>query len=67
MTGSSVTGDDRDGEQPYPATPRHKAPLGECSYCDRERAAGNDFHPSHDASRRCESGRHNHCSCEACF
>lgn len=33
-------------------THRHKATTGECAYCDRERAAGNDFHPSHDASPR---------------
>jgi len=46
---------------------RHKAPIGECVSCDRERAGGNDFHPSHDASEHCESGRHNHCSCDLCF
>jgi len=46
---------------------RHKAQPGECVYCDGERAAGNDFHPSHDASDRCESGRHSHCSCDTCF
>lgn len=46
---------------------RHKAEPGECAYCDRERAAGNDFHPSHDASPRCESGQRSHCSCDACF
>ena len=46
---------------------RHKAPRGECEYCDREREAGLAFHPSHDACPRCESGKHNHCSCDACF
>lgn len=46
---------------------RHKLEPGQCAYCDRERAANNDFHPSHDASERCESGKHSHCSCDACF
>lgn len=53
-----------------PLTPparRHKAPEGVCRGCDEERAKGNDFHPPHDASSRCESGKHNHCSCDACF
>jgi hypothetical protein len=46
---------------------RHKAPEGECAICDRERAAGNNFHPPHDASDRCESGKRPHCSCDTCF
>jgi hypothetical protein len=46
---------------------RHKLALGECKFCDHERAQGNDFHPSHDASLRCESGKHNHCTCDVCF
>lgn len=43
---------------------RHKLPPGECSYCDGVKG---DFHPPHDASDRCESGKHNHCSCDECF
>jgi len=46
---------------------RHKCEPGACVYCDREREAGNSFHPSHDASPRCESGKRPHCSCSACF
>lgn len=46
---------------------RHQCDPGECTYCDRERARGNTYHPSHDASSRCQSGKHNHCSCGACF
>lgn len=46
---------------------RHKAEPGECPTCDRERAKNSDFHPPHDASPRCESGKHNHCSCDTCF
>lgn len=46
---------------------RHKLPAGECPYCDRERANNTTFHPAHDASDRCESGKHPHCSCDTCF
>lgn len=46
---------------------RHKLAPGECQYCDRERAAGSSFHPSHDASSTCKSGKHSHCTCDSCF
>lgn len=46
---------------------RHKLEFGQCAYCDREREAGVSFHPSHDASERCESGKHPHCTCDTCF
>lgn len=46
---------------------RHKARPGECTYCDAERLRHNSFHPPHDASPRCESGKYNHCSCDTCF
>lgn len=46
---------------------RHQLPPGECAYCDRERAAGNTFFPSHDASEGCQSGKHPHCTCDTCF
>jgi hypothetical protein len=48
-------------------TRRHKLPQGECAYCDRERAANVEFHPYHDASDRCQSGKHAHCTCDTCF
>ena len=41
-----------------------------CSYCDREYAKNGDkltMMPSHDASSRCQSGGHNHCTCDTCF
>lgn len=50
-----------------PTPHRHKAPEGECAYCDRERAQGVNFHPPHDASPNCESGKHSHCTCDTCF
>lgn len=46
---------------------QHKLEPGECAFCDHERADGNDFHPSHDASPFCDSGKHDHCSCDVCF
>jgi hypothetical protein len=46
---------------------RHKLPPGECPYCDREREQGVSFHPSHDASESCKSGKHPHCTCDSCF
>jgi len=46
---------------------RHQLPKGECAYCDRERESGNTFHPSHDASDQCRSGKRIHCSCDTCF
>ena len=48
-------------------TRRPKVAEGECVCCDRERAANNSFHPPHDASQFCQSGGHDHCSCDTCF
>lgn len=36
----------------------------DCAYCARETS---DFFPSHDAGSNCQSGRHNHCTCDSCF
>lgn len=46
---------------------RHRAPPGECKTCDEQRAKNDGFHPPHDASPRCESGKHTHCACDTCF
>lgn len=51
---------------------RQKAPPGECKTCDKERAEEAEtgraaFHPPHDPSPRCGSGKRNHCSCGVCF
>ena len=35
-----------------------------CAYCERYKG---QMHPSHDASARCESGKHEHCTCDVCF
>lgn len=56
-------------DNPKPARPRHrqKADPGECAYCDSLRERGESFHPPHDVSSNCESGRRDHCSCDRCF
>ena len=50
-----------------PLSRRHKAGKGECKSCDEFRAEGLEFHPSHDASLACQSGRRPHCTCDECF
>lgn len=40
---------------------------GECTYCDDQKAKGNNFFPPHTARQSCQSGRHNHCTCDTCF
>lgn len=37
---------------------------GECRSCI---LIGDGFGPSHEASSRCESGGHAHCTCDTCF
>jgi len=37
----------------------------DCASCQREGRGA--FMPPHDASRRCKSGAHAHCSCDTCF
>ena len=36
-----------------------------CAYCKAH--ASDAMMPHHDASPRCESGKHNHCTCDTCF
>jgi hypothetical protein len=45
---------------------RRRSRVAGCSTCDRD-PEGRQIMPPHDASDRCESGRHNHCSCDTCF
>jgi len=54
-------------KKPVREVRRDLLPPGECKGCDDIRARGETFAPYHDASPRCESGRHNHCSCDTCF
>lgn len=48
-----------------PKKRRYVLPHGECTYCDKYR--DESMMPPHDASDRCESGKHNHCTCDVCF
>jgi hypothetical protein len=40
-----------------------KAEMAACPTCQRDDPRG----PAHFASRRCESGRRNHCTCDTCY
>jgi hypothetical protein len=42
-------------------------PKGECTYCDLEYDKPTGLFPPHTASPRCQSGHHNHCTCDTCF
>lgn len=46
---------------------KRRSNVDDCVTCERERAAGNSFHPPHDASPICHSGGKSHCSCGTCF
>lgn len=46
---------------------RHKAPPGTCKFCDEMSKYHIVHHPSHDPSKRCESGRRTHCTCDTCW
>ena len=53
---------------PTPSKPEQK-PLKRhevegCPFCEKFKG---QMHPSHDASDRCESGKHDHCTCDVCF
>lgn len=55
------------GDTPPWPHPKHarRRPKGECAYCDQY---GDDpMMPRHNASERCESGKHPHCTCDTCF
>lgn len=54
--------------KPIDAQPRrHCAAAGTCAICDAACAKDVTFHPPHDPSPRCESGKRAHCSCDICF
>jgi len=44
--------------KPFPAD------LAPCQQCI---SIGDGFGPRHEASRRCESGKRPHCTCDTCF
>lgn len=42
---------------------------GTCEYCTKWGPAEGkiEIFPHHDASPRCQSGKHSHCTCDTCF
>lgn len=44
---------------------RQSNPL--CAYCQKMAERQEKYFPKHDASDKCESGRHTHCTCEVCW
>jgi hypothetical protein len=46
---------------------RHRVEPHLCPTCDALRAEGTNMHPPHDPSPYCESGKHDHCTCDWCF
>lgn len=46
-------------------TGRKIAWRADCSYCILH--APGSMMPSHTASEMCQSGKHNHCTCDTCF
>ena len=44
---------------------RRKDDDEQCDFCDKYEHEG--MMPPHKASERCESGGHNHCTCDRCF
>ena len=47
--------------------PHRRERLPGCVLCDQLIADGTTFAPPHDASDGCESGKHDHCTCDTCF
>jgi hypothetical protein len=39
--------------------------VNDCEYCRKN--ASREMMPLHDASPCCQSGKHNHCTCDTCF
>ena len=44
-----------------------EAEKANCNYCIKSKESGDTMMPPHFASRRCQSGNHNHCTCDACY
>lgn len=39
----------------------------EATYISLQKGEGFPFYPNHKPSSMCESGKHPHCTCDACF
>ena len=52
----------------WPDCGRSLMQVGECAYCDEQRASGNMAFPPHDPSDGCEFDSGDpHCYCDSCF
>lgn len=56
--------DHSDGPQPNRLR-RRLSLIANCPFCAQHGA--DPMMPYHDASDRCESGKHPHCTCDTCF
>lgn len=52
--------------KPATNTQRRTYVVNGCPTCELVKQHGG-FGPPHDASPRCESGKHEHCTCDGCF
>lgn len=59
--------DDHDENKPRVLTVERRKYATDCAYCDMIRTTAGGHGPYHDASHRCESGKHSHCTCDSCF
>lgn len=50
-----------------PETQRRQRLRGNCPTCEKAKRNGHPFHPPHDPSPNCKSGKRPHCTCDACF
>jgi hypothetical protein len=51
---------------PVPNLVRRVSRKPGCPTCDTD-PDGKAMMPPHEASSKCESGKHTHCSCDTCF
>jgi len=66
MSGDELYDDDVTSGVIDPPKPYAPGRVAGCSTCDRD-PEGRQLMPPHTASDRCESGKHDHCSCDTCF
>jgi hypothetical protein len=56
-----------DDRKPRILTDARRKYVEGCTYCESIREDTHGWGPYHDASHRCESGKHPHCTCDTCF
>lgn len=53
------------GKENSASSPHRRRLIEGCAFCRQH--GGFQMMPWHDASSRCESGKHPHCTCDTCF